>query len=58
MIDLSDLTLMIPVKIDSDDRVLNLNVVATYLRHHFKTNIIIAEQGPEPIIPDVLSKTL
>lgn len=58
MIDLSDTTFMIPVKIESEDRVNNLNIVATYLREQFDTQIIIAEQGDRQIVPQILSKSL
>lgn len=56
--DLSDITFMIPVKIDSDDRIMNLNIVTMYLRHHFNTNIIIAEQGNQNLVPNILGKML
>lgn len=56
--DLSDVTFMIPLKIDSPDRINNLNIVTTYLRHNFNTKIIIAEQDGTPKVPDILCKTL
>lgn len=56
--DLTDVTFMIPVKIDSTDRINNLNIVTAYLRQHFNTKIIIAEQGAGEVIPSILSKTL
>lgn len=58
MRDLSDITFMIPVKFDSRDRINNLNIVASYLRTYFKTNIIIAEQDIAGHTSKVLCKTL
>lgn len=58
MIDLSDVTFMIPIQLESEDRIMNINIVSLYLKTHFDTNIIIAEQGYESLIPNVLSKTL
>lgn len=57
-LDLTDTTFMIPVKIDSEDRILNLNIVTMYLRTYFDTNIIIAEQGAHSRIPDLIGQTL
>lgn len=57
-LDLSDTTFMIPVKFDSEDRIINLNIVAMYLRKYLDTNIIIAEQGREPKVPDIIGKML
>lgn len=45
MINLQDLTIMIPVKIESNDRYNNLRTVLSYLDHHFKTNVSIIEAG-------------
>jgi len=45
MIDLKNTTFIIPLKIDSVDRQNNLYVNLNYLNFHFKTNIIIYEQG-------------
>lgn len=58
MIDLSDVTFMIPIQLESEDRIMNVNIVTLYLRSHFDTNIIIAEQGYESLIPNVVGKTL
>lgn len=43
MINLKDLTIIIPVKIESSDRYFNLKTILGYLNHHFKTNVIIIE---------------
>lgn len=56
--DLSDVTIMIPVKIDSEDRINNLNIVAMYLRENFNVKIIVAEQDVNKKVPEVLCKTL
>ena len=58
MIDLSDVTFMIPIQLESEDRIMNVNIITLYLRTHFNKNIIIAEQGYESLIPNILSKTL
>ena len=43
MIDLTMVTFMIPVKIDSDVRYQNLRTVLNYLNSNFKTNVLIVE---------------
>ena len=43
MIDLSDLTFIIPIRIDSMDRFLNLKCVLNFFYTNFKTNLIISE---------------
>lgn len=48
MIPLKDLTILIALKVDSKDRVDNLDIVMQYLQHHFDTNIVICEQDTEP----------
>lgn len=58
MIDLSDVTFMIPLQLESEDRIMNINIITLYLRTNLNTNIIIAEQGYECLIPNILSKTL
>jgi len=45
MINLNNTTLMIPIKIDSEDRLNNFYRNLQYLNFNFKTNIIIYEQG-------------
>ncbi len=45
MIDLKNTTFIIPLKIDSVDRQNNLYTNLNYLNFHFKTNVIIYEQG-------------
>ena len=43
MIDLKETTFIIPVTIESDDRLRNAKSVLGYLNHHFNTNVIIHE---------------
>jgi predicted glycosyltransferase involved in capsule biosynthesis len=43
MKDLTDLTFIIPIYIDSTDRLNNVKTILGYLNHNFKTNIIIHE---------------
>lgn len=45
MTDLKNTTFIIPLKIDSNDRKNNLYINLNYLNFHFKTNVIIYEQG-------------
>jgi hypothetical protein len=45
-IDLSDVTFLIPVKLDSQDRENNLNLAIDYLNHHFVTNIVVGDESP------------
>jgi len=45
MIDLTNTTFIIPLKIDSIDRQNNFFINLTYLNFHFKTNVIIYEKG-------------
>lgn len=55
-INLRDTTFIIPVSIESSDRLRNLHCSITYLTHHFDTNIIIAEQAKAPMIFMALEK--
>lgn len=47
MINLDELTIVIPVKIESTDRYNNLKTVLGYINHHLKTNIKIIEESPD-----------
>lgn len=47
MIDLKDVTFIIPILIDSDDRINNYNIVIDYLLKNFDTNIIVCESDKE-----------
>lgn len=46
--DLNDVTFLIAVRIDSEDRMENLAIVTKYLHNHFKTNIIVLEADTMP----------
>lgn len=43
--DLSDVTFMIPCRIESPDRRRNLRILVAYLRKHLRTNILICEDN-------------
>lgn len=47
MIDLKDVTFIIPILIDSEDRMNNYNIVINYLLKNFDTNIIVCESDKE-----------
>lgn len=47
-INLKDITFTIPLRVDSTDRLHNINYVVNYLNSNFITNIFIYESGPEP----------
>lgn len=47
-IDLKDVTFTIPVMYDHADRKANLDLCIHFLRHHFDTNISVAEWGTDP----------
>lgn len=51
MIDLTHTTFMIPIKIESEDRKVNLCIVVDYLLKYFNTSIIIYEQDVSPKVP-------
>jgi predicted glycosyltransferase involved in capsule biosynthesis len=47
MIDLMDVTLNIPVRYDTDDRINNMNCVLKYFTSHFKINIVVCEESED-----------
>ena len=49
-IDLQDVSFLIPVMIDSPDRLNNLCTVVRYLNKHFNTKILVHEYGETPSI--------
>ncbi len=57
MIDLSDVTFIIPVRLESKDREFNFKYVMKFLCDNFKTNIIIKESDTESkvnhLLPDI-----
>ncbi|WEK33547.1 MAG: galactosyltransferase-related protein [Candidatus Pseudobacter hemicellulosilyticus] len=52
-IDLSDTSFVIPVRIDSADRIDNLTVIVSYLNTYFDTTIIILESDKEPRVKEL-----
>lgn len=52
MVDLSDVTFIIPLRIDSDDRVRNIITVLCFLLKNFNTNVILKEVDKEKIFED------
>jgi hypothetical protein len=63
-IDLKDVTFIIPIRIDSDDRKRNIDLVVSYLLTHFNTNVIIKESSSKQnfdlsnIIKNIKSETI
>lgn len=51
-IDLSDVTFLIPLRLDSRERLENLTIIIRYLEKHFKTNIIVLEADNKPRFPN------
>jgi hypothetical protein len=51
--DLTDVTFVIPVTIDSQDRIENLKMVTDFLQLHFNTNILIGEVNTK-VVPDAI----
>lgn len=47
MEDLSNVTVMIPVRIDSKDRIDNLNLTIDYILGNYKTNVMVFESSAE-----------
>lgn len=45
--DLSDVSFLIPIRVDSSDRLTNLHIIVKYLHKNFKTNIIVMEVDEE-----------
>lgn len=52
-IDLTDTTFIIPLRIDSHDRLENAEIVLNYLTHYFDTNIIVLENDKESHFADI-----
>ena len=50
MVDVKDLTILIALKIDSSDRLKNLDITMDYLQSNLDTNIVICEQDNQPQI--------
>tara|TARA_R110000765_G_scaffold243832_2_gene346156 strand:+ start:5189 stop:5965 length:777 start_codon:yes stop_codon:yes gene_type:complete len=58
MKDLKNTTFIIPVKLDTEDRIHNLNSCISYLTHHLDTNIIIWEEDDTPKVTEKLRPEL
>lgn len=54
MINLKDVTFMIPLKVESEDRKKLINLLISYLLKHFDTNIIICEEGKVANFPRLM----
>lgn len=48
MIDLSDTTFLIPLRLDSAQRLENAELIVRYLFHHFKTRVFVCEESNTP----------
>jgi predicted glycosyltransferase involved in capsule biosynthesis len=53
MIDLTDVTFNIPFKLDTPERLRNINIIINYINKHFKTNIIVCENDNEQKFKEV-----
>ena len=52
MIDLKDTTFIIPVKIESDDRLRNVITVCCFLLENFDTKVILKEVDTESVFKE------
>lgn len=57
-IDLSNSTFIIPLKIDSEDRIDNLQITTNYILNNFKTNLMILEADTEPKAKNLIDKSI
>jgi len=57
-VDLKNNTFIIPIKIDSQDRLENFSITFDFLNKNFKTNIIILEADTEPKIKEKINKNV
>lgn len=53
MINLRDVTFLIPLRIESDDRKVVLDLVLSYMLKYLDTNIIICEEGQQALFPKI-----
>ena len=56
MIDLSDCTFIIPLKIDSPERERNIELILSYLTSHFITTIVVTEADEYPKFNEKIKK--
>lgn len=54
-IDLKNTTFMIPIRIDHNDRLENINVVLDYLNYNLDTNIIVCEESDTPKLQSIIN---
>ncbi|MDB5141105.1 MAG: Uncharacterized protein JWR12_3021 [Mucilaginibacter sp.] len=52
--DLSDVTFLIPIRIDTNDRLQNLYTIINYIDRNFKTNIILLEADKKEVVDKTL----
>lgn len=52
-INLTDVTFMIPLRIESEDRKRCVTIVIDYILKYFNTNILILEEGPSSFFPGI-----
>jgi hypothetical protein len=57
-IDLENNTFIIPIKIDSSDRLDNLSITIDFLSKNFNTNIILLEADEEPKIKEKINQNI
>ena len=55
-LNLLDVTFIIPVRIDSDERIRNITTVLKYLTKYFDTNIIVMEDDVQPKVATLVSQ--
>lgn len=55
MINLTDVTFNIPIRIDTQDRVRNLRTTLSFLCRHFDTNILVYEESAKSEVPEYLN---
>ena len=56
MIDLSDCTFIIPLKIDSPERERNIDLILSYLTSHFITTVVVTEADAYPKFDEKIKK--
>ncbi len=53
--DLKDFTFVIPLRIESNDRINVLRITLNYIRKYFSTNIAICEEGDKSVLPNAIN---
>ena len=57
-IDLENATFIVPLRLDSEDRLVNLKLTTKYLLDNFNTNIIILEADTSPKAEEIIDKKI